>query len=206
MIIINSKPFLQVFGTFCFSLGVKKAVSTIINHPALVLTPTFSFWRFGPVRADGCCAYQRKESKICLSFRLTWVNTLLTFCGMATLFLYPLFIFQSKEEYGEWASAPLDVWMFIPFKDYRSLDEELKDISYFDYLANNFIQLVEENYSGLAALSFAFAIISLLLIQFLDKCKWLCCGCLCCCCWKRYEDCCFPMTQKLVYDTENPHQ
>ena len=141
-------------------------MSTIINHPALVLTPAFSFWTFGAVRADGCCAYRRKEPKICLSFRLTWVNFLMTIGGMAALFLYSIF-YRAREHVG--SVAWHELILFIVFL-------------------------------------ITIAMICLLLIQFLDKCKWLCCGCFCCCCWKKYENCCFPMTQKIVYDTENPRQ
>ena len=153
---------MQAFGTLSCSMGIKKSLSTVIDHPALVLTPAFSFWTFGPVRADGCCAYRRKEAKICLSFRLTWFNTFLTFCGMLALLLITI--------------------MIIP--------ERRRDLLW----------------SLFGLCFFAGAIICLLLIQFLDKCKWLCCGFLCCCCWKKYEDCCFPMTQKIVYNAENHHQ
>jgi len=147
----------HAFGTLCFSLGFRNAMSTMIDHPALVLTPAFSFWTFGPVRANGCCTYRRNEPKICLSFRLTWVNAFLTLAPMIPLII------------------------------------------------SEYFRIYEEGIVGIIMwLTLASSIISLLLIQFLDKCKWLCCGCLCCCCWKRYEDCCFPMTQKLVYDTENP--
>ena len=141
-------------------------MSTIINHPALVLTPAFSFWTYGPVRDNGCCAYRRNEPKICLSFRLTWVNTLLTTGGMVALILITM--------------------------HYSILTGESDDI--------DFLYLI---FSGAFL---PLAIICQLLVQFLNKCKWLCFGCLCCCCWMRYEDCCFPMTQKAVYDTENPHQ
>ena len=140
-------------------------MSAIINHPALVLTPAFSFWTYGPVRANGCCAYRRNEPKICLSFRLTWVNTLLTVGGMVALVLIS--------------------------RHYSILTGESDDIDFlFLIFVGAFVPL---------------AIICQLLVQFLDKCKWLCCGCLCCCCWKKYDDCCFPMTQKIVYDTENPN-
>ena len=142
-------------------------MSTIMDHPALVLTPAFSFWTFGPLRA-GVCAYRRKETKICLSFWLTWINTFLTIGGIAALIRF--------------------------YEHYSGL---ISGVNY-DHVFLGF-------WAGVLV---AIAIISLLLIQFVDKCKWLMfwfCGCLYCC-WKRYEDRCFPMTQKIVYNTENPHQ
>ena len=67
--------------TLCLSLGIKKATTTVIAHPALVLTPVFSFWTFGPPTSGGCCAYKKAEQRMNLSFRLTWINSLLTLCG-----------------------------------------------------------------------------------------------------------------------------
>ena len=66
--------------TLCLSLGIKKATSTVIAHPAFVLTPVFSFWTFGPP-TSGCCVYKKAEQRIHLSFRLTWINFILTLSG-----------------------------------------------------------------------------------------------------------------------------
>ena len=67
--------------TLCLSLGIKKATTTVIAHPALMLTPVFSFWTFGPPTSGGCCAYKKAEQRIHLSFRLTWINYILTLSG-----------------------------------------------------------------------------------------------------------------------------
>ena len=151
--------------TLYLALGIRKATSTVIAHPALIMTPIFSFWTFGPVKSGGCCAYRRSEPKICLSFRLTWFNAVLTFCGTFGLVVaYEAFI---KTEYS-WSLngviSPYDPVLFLFLIAFLPL--------------------------------FAFAVILLLLIQFMEKCS-----CCCCCCSK---DECYPMTEKVVHDTENP--
>ena len=146
---------MQAFLTLCFALGIKKTIKCIIAQPALILTPIFCFWTFGPVKSDGCCAYRRSESKICLSFRLTWFNAIFSFCGtLGMVAVYESFIT---------GRAP---W------------------SYVDMVLSIYLYLV----------LFALAIICLLLIQIMDKCS-----CCCCCCCK---DKCYPMTEKIVLDTE----
>ena len=87
----------QALMTLCLCLGIKKATLTVIAHPALVLTPTFSFWTFGPRRSGGCCAYKMTEPRICLSFRLTWMNSVLTLFEMLGLMaISETFINQSR--------------------------------------------------------------------------------------------------------------
>ena len=143
--------------TLCLALGIKKATSTVIAHPALVLTPVFSFWTFGPRKSGGCCAYKRAEPGICVSFRLTWFNTILTLFGMfGVVAIHDTFIIGTNP-------LPLSLlrWMF-----------------------------------QILFLMFAPAAICLLLIQFLDKCA--------CCCCRCFKENCLPMTEKIVYDTENP--
>ena len=134
-----------------------KAIKSIIAQPALILTPFFSFWTFGPVKLDGCCAYRKSESKICLSFRLTWFNAILSFCGILGLVV----VHESFISGCPWTMDPCS-------------------------LLGHFLII----YLPL----FALAIICLLLIQFMDKCSSCCCrGC---------KDNCYPMTEKIVFDTE----
>ena len=56
----------------------------IIMYPALLLTPVFSYWTFGDPK--GCCK-GNPESKLKVSFRLTWVNLAITALGSLGLFL-----------------------------------------------------------------------------------------------------------------------
>ena len=52
-------------------------------YPALLLTPVFSYWTFGDPK--GCCK-GNPESKLKVSFRLTWVNLAITALGNLGLF------------------------------------------------------------------------------------------------------------------------
>ena len=152
--------------TLCLSLGIKKATTTVIAHPALMLTPVFSFWTFGPPTSGGCCAYKKAEPKIYLSFKLTWINSLLTLCG----------------SFGVVAIYETVISIDPPW-----------DLSYLDSGVANSIFA----YFLIITLPlFALAAICLLLIQFLDRCS--------CCCCKCFKENCLPMTEKVVYDTENP--
>ena len=54
----------QALVTIYLALGIRKAMSTIITFPAIVLTPAFTFWSFGPVSSKTCCIYKRNEPKI----------------------------------------------------------------------------------------------------------------------------------------------
>ena len=137
--------------TLCLSLGIKKATTTVIDQPAFILTPVFSFWTFGPCTSGGDCSYKKTEPKLCLSFRLTWVNYILTLGGSCGL-MAPFFLFSNAD--------PNILFVFVTLPLY------------------------------------AIATISLLLVQFLDQC-------LCCCC-RCFKDNCLPLTEKNVYDTENP--
>ena len=156
---------MQAIFTICFALGIKKAIKSIIAQPALVLTPIFSFWTFGPVKSDDGCAYRRSESKICLSFRLTWFNAILSFCGTyAMVTLYESYIRNKGTGYWD--------------RDGTDGTEMLL------YFHGTYLPL------------FALAIICLLLIQFMDKCSSCCCRC--------YKENCYPMTEKIIFDTEMP--
>ena len=84
---------LQGLATFYLTLGLRKATSTLIIFPALLLTPVFSFWTFGPISSKHHCIYKIKEPKIHLSYRLTWINTIFT-SGMTGGFLAGWFEFR----------------------------------------------------------------------------------------------------------------
>ena len=73
-------PVLHASLILFLALGVREAVKTILTYPALVILPAFTCLTFGPVSETGCI-YQRGESRIQFSWRLTWVSVILTFCG-----------------------------------------------------------------------------------------------------------------------------
>ena len=70
----------QALGAIYLALGIRRATSILSTFPALVLTPMFTFWTFGPISSKGCCVYRKNETKIHLSFRLTWINAIFTSC------------------------------------------------------------------------------------------------------------------------------
>ena len=90
----------QALVTIYLALGIPKATSTIIIFPAIVLTPAFSFWTFGPVSSTFCCIYKKKEPNIHLSYRFTWINALFTSCMTGGLLMYVQLGVQLKENYG----------------------------------------------------------------------------------------------------------
>ena len=83
---------LQALVTIYMALGIRKATSTIIKFPAIVLTPAFTFWAFGPISSNACCVYKREEPKIHLSYRFTWINAIFTSCTTAGLMAYAWFV------------------------------------------------------------------------------------------------------------------
>ena len=122
------------------------------------------------------------EKKISLSFRLTWINTILTLGGSfgvaATIFYFETItrsenqLLKDQLNFCDAISVTLDKCLEIL---------QLIDIMSYCYL---FV--------------FGLALIPLLLIQFLDKCSCFCCRC--------FKENCLPMTEKAVYDTENPFE
>ena len=170
----------QAILSLYLSLGIKKATSTVIALPALVLTPVFSFFTFGPHKSGGCCPYKKSEQKICLSFRLSWINAVLTICGIsgAAAAIYHLETIRLSDK--QLSKIDLNTCAAIKVKDNECLEFLLDIWGNFNYIFYIF---------GLAS-------ICLLLIQFLDRCSCLCCGC--------FKEHCLPMTEKSVHDTENP--
>ena len=56
------------------SLGLKRAISTVVRFPPIVLAPTFSHWTIGPIIKT--CGIGRSQ-QLSISFRLTWANIFL---------------------------------------------------------------------------------------------------------------------------------
>ena len=58
-----------------------------MRHPALIVTPMFSFWTFGPTIRCSCgqcyCSAFKVGHKIQISAKLTWLNIVISFAGVA---------------------------------------------------------------------------------------------------------------------------
>ena len=64
------------------SIGFRKTQKTVVNFPALILTPAFSYWVFGPVEAFSCQTWCRGgNSRLGLSFLHSWINFIITVSG-----------------------------------------------------------------------------------------------------------------------------
>ena len=68
------------------ALGIKKGMSIIIMHPALVMLPTLTCVTFRHVPESGSI-YKKDESRIQFSWWLTWVNMIMTICGIAVAYV-----------------------------------------------------------------------------------------------------------------------
>ena len=85
--------------TVTISIGFKNGLRTIYQYPALLLTPVFSIWTFGPINVKDCCycssrIEHRKYLKV--SFPLAWGNILLT----AISYVASLTLLSNISRYG----------------------------------------------------------------------------------------------------------
>ena len=71
-------------------LGFKKAFKACFNYPALVLTPCFGVWTFGPAArnnestSNSCMSCESKE--ISVSYKHTWVTFGISLIGVIVTF------------------------------------------------------------------------------------------------------------------------
>jgi len=70
--------------TMCASLGMRKAIKTVINFPAMILTPAFSYWVFGPIESSSSCCKTTRTTRIGVSFLHSWINAVITIAGQVT--------------------------------------------------------------------------------------------------------------------------
>ena len=70
----------------CASLGMKKAFKTVTNFPAMILTPTFSYWVFGPIESFSSCCKTTRTTRIGVSFLHSWINAGVTIVGQLTFY------------------------------------------------------------------------------------------------------------------------
>ena len=84
--------------TISIPLGFKDGLKAIYQYPALLLTPVFSIWTFGPINVKDCCSCSRIEHKkyLKVSFPLAWGNILLT----AISYVASLTLLSNISRYG----------------------------------------------------------------------------------------------------------
>ena len=70
----------------CASLGMRKAFKTVINFPAMILTPAFSYWVFGPIENSSSCCKTTRTTRIGVSFLHSWINAGVTIVGQITYY------------------------------------------------------------------------------------------------------------------------
>merc|ERR1711971_403235 len=161
------------FVTMWTSLGFRKALRTATQYPAMIMTPAFSYWVFGPIesslKSTFCCS---RTSRLGVSFLHTWINAGVTILGQI------IFSLLCKP-----------IYLLLGFR--------LPPIL-------NFV-----------CFSLGFHIISVLtlaLIQLLERCDKVscctsscctcctCCTCICCTCCT----CCTYTIQRTVLDVDDP--
>ena len=64
------------------SAGIQKSLKIIFQYPGLLLSPVFSYWTFG--KSNICCK-RNSENQFKVSFRLTWINAVITALGIIGL-------------------------------------------------------------------------------------------------------------------------
>ena len=78
----NNESYFQAFVLIWKTAGLKKTIEMIINFPALILTPAFSFWIIGPYGKLHRTSNQLDSSKkFLVSYFHSWINVALTVAG-----------------------------------------------------------------------------------------------------------------------------
>ena len=97
------------------SIGFQKTLKTVGNFPAIVLTPAFSYWVFGPVEVFSCPTWcGGGNSRLGVSFLHTWINVGLTVLGQLII---SILVFNENEGlivviFATWA-LPLHIFSII---------------------------------------------------------------------------------------------
>ena len=104
------------------TLGFKKAFKACFNYPALVLTPCFGTWTFGPAMqnnestSDSCKS--RESNKLRASYKHTWVTFIISLIGSIMTFFavfgvseFNVSLKNGFEGYGWAAAAVLISWL-----------------------------------------------------------------------------------------------
>ena len=97
------------------TLGFKKAAKACFNYPALVLTPCFGTWTFGPAAGNNestsnCCG-SCKTNKSRASYKHTWVSYGITLIG--TIVTFVLGYENSWRKFSTFGQDSAVVWLVI---------------------------------------------------------------------------------------------
>ena len=173
------------------SIGLKKSFKVCWKYPALVLTPVFGTWTFGPV--SNCCSTTPNErNSINVSFFHTWINYAITLAGMAAFFVaevesydcikrahtrFPCFRWQ-QSKYSGFFELLYDTTVRGEFTFYDTRGE-----GYVTFFFISWINLV------------FFLPIFIGFLQAVEKC--------CCCLYEPCQIKCFPVIQKTKLNVEN---
>ena len=87
----QSLSYLQAFCILWATLGFKRAFKVGLKYPALVLSPCFGSWTYGPIiyaSSSKCCMLSCKSNQISLSYFHTWMNYGLSWIGGIATFFY----------------------------------------------------------------------------------------------------------------------
>ena len=179
------------------AIGLKKSFKVCWKYPALVLTPVFGTWTFGPVHRSPClsnCCPRNERNSINVSFFHTWINYAITLAGMAAFFV------------AEVESYDCIKRTRIRFPCFRLKGKQSKYSVFFDLLYDTFVngefKLYDNRGEGYVSFIFIswinllfFLPIFIGFLQAVEKC----CFCL-------YEPCqikCFPVIQETKLSVEN---
>ena len=155
------------------SIGLKGTLETIIRFPPIILTPMFSIWTIGPRSVIA------STKSGCLRFCTCYCTCYCTCCcnspqklGVSTCLTWINLLVTLSSE------IVFSIWLFPQQQRF-----------------DNFIIVI-------FLLAFCpclvIAMIFLILLQCLDKCKGCCCPCLPCC-----ESNCYPVTQLTYLDVND---
>ena len=217
-----------------------------MTHPAFLLTPAFTFWTFSPVKFG----VSSGDRKVGLSFRLTWINALLTTVTTLVLAVIGQFGFDLKEpasplgyffiftlpcfaiamicllliqfltlERSKWllpisvvVIAAIFVFIFpISLLTNEGVCSFIKCFNWNEYCnQNTFNNSTLTDFSSPKIswhgidMSVHAAVVMAAVVIVTASIIACCCTYLCHqCCQKSYENNCFPMTNKIKYDTFN---
>jgi hypothetical protein len=133
--------------------GLKKTIEMIINFPALILTPAFSFWIIGPYGKLHRTSNQLDSSKkFLVSYFHSWINVALTVGG--SIITWSVVSNITKKEYEE-----LDVNQLLVGNITKKQDDD---------------EELDVNQLLISLPLLAFSILLFFLIQYIDH--WKCCS------------------------------
>ena len=189
------------------SIGLKKSFKVCWKYPALVLTPVFGTWTFGPVRRSqslsNCCTTPNERISINVSFFHTWINYAITLAGSAAFFVAEVESYDclNRYEYPCYSGLKGKQSKYSGF--FKTLYDTMAN-GEFSFLGSNRGLITRDNYVHSEYTSYIFTSWFILLVflpifigilQGVEKC--------CCCLYEPCQIKCFPVIQKTKLSVEN---